>query len=223
MNAMGRATVGLDARLARYVAEHSRREPAVLAALRAATARLPEAGMQISPEQGQLLALLAQAIGARRVVEIGTFTGYSALWIASALPRDGQLVCCDLSAEWTAIGRRYWAKARVARKIDLRLAPALDTLDALLAAGAAGSYDMAFIDADKTNYDRYYERCLRLLRRGGIVAIDNVLWGGSVADRAKGSADTQALRAINDKIHRDRRVTMSMLPVGDGMTLALKR
>jgi len=223
VNAMGRATVGLDARLARYVAEHSRREPAVLAALRAATARLPDADMQISPEQGQLLALLAQAIGARRVVEIGTFTGYSALWIASALPRDGQLVCCDLSAEWTAIGRRYWAKARVARKIDLRLAPALDTLDALLAAGAADSYDMAFIDADKTNYDRYYERCLRLLRRGGIVAIDNVLWGGSVADRAKGSADTQALRAINDKIHRDRRVAMSMLPVGDGMTLALKR
>jgi caffeoyl-CoA O-methyltransferase len=219
---MGRATVGLDARLARYVVEHSRRESAALAELRAATARLPEAGMQISPEQGQLLALLVQAIGARRVVEVGTFTGYSALWIATALPDDGRLVCCDVSPEWTAIGQKHWARARVAHKIDLRIAPALDTLDALLAAGAAGSYDMAFIDADKTNYDRYYERCLRLLRRGGLVAIDNVLWGGSVADRGRGSADTRALRAVNDKIHRDRRVAMSMLPVGDGMTLALK-
>ena len=222
MSNVGRGTVGLDERLERYLIEHSRREPRVLAELRAATARLPDAGMQISPEQGQLMALLVRSIGARRAIEIGTFTGYSALCVALALPADGRLVCCDVDAEWTAIGRKYWSKAGVAHKIDLRIAPALATLDALLATGEAGTYDFAFIDADKTNYDRYYERSLRLLRRGGLAAIDNVLWGGSVADRRKRSADTEALRALNAKIHRDKRVALSMVPIGDGMTLALK-
>jgi caffeoyl-CoA O-methyltransferase len=179
--------------------------------------------MQISPEQGQLMALLVQALGAKRAIEIGTFTGYSALWVALALPSDGRLVCCDVNAEWTAIGQKFWAKAGVARKIDLRIAPALETLERMLAGGEAGAYDFAFIDADKTGYDAYYERCLQLLRRGGMIAIDNVLWGGSVADPKKRSADTLALRALNKKIHRDERVAMSMLPIGDGVTLALKR
>jgi caffeoyl-CoA O-methyltransferase len=220
---MSRRTWGFEARVRRYLLEHSLREPAVLAELREATASHPHAGMQISPEQGQLMALLVEAIGAKRAIEIGTFTGYSALWVALALPPDGRLVCCDVSAEWIAIGREFWARAGVAPKIDLRIAPALGTLDGLLAAGGAGTYDFAFIDADKTGYDAYYERCLQLLRRGGMIAIDNVLWGGSVADPKKRSADTRALRALNGKIHRDERVAMSMLPVGDGVTLALKR
>ena len=220
---MSRRTWGLEARVRGYLLEHSLRESPVLAELREATASLPHAGMQISPEQGQLMALLVQAIGAKRAVEIGTFTGYSALWVALALPADGRLVCCDVNAEWTAIGQKFWAKAGVAHKIDLRIAPALHTLDSLLAAGQAGAYDFAFIDADKTGYDAYYERCLQLLRRGGMIAIDNVLWGGSVADPKKRSADTLALRALNKKIHRDERVAISMLPVGDGVTLALKR
>jgi len=220
---MSRRTWGIDERVRKYLLEHSLREPDVLAELRAATAKLPSAGMQISPEQGQLMALLVQAIGAKRALEIGTFTGYSALWVALALPPDGKLVCCDVSEEWTAIGRKFWAKARVAHKIDLRIAPAVATLDRLLAGGEAGAYDFAFIDADKTGYDGYYERCLALLRPGGLIAIDNVLWGGSVADPKKRSADTLALRALNRKIHRDERVALSMLPVGDGVTLVLKR
>jgi predicted O-methyltransferase YrrM len=178
--------------------------------------------MQISPEQGQLMALLVQAIGARRAIEIGTFTGYSALWVALALPADGRLVCCDVSAEWTAVGKPFWERAGVAGKIDLRIAPAIATLDRLLADGDAG-YDFAFIDADKTGYDGYYERCLKLLRPGGLIAIDNVLWGGDVANPKHRSADTLALRALNRKLHHDERVTLSMLPVGDGLTLALKR
>jgi len=220
---MSRRTWGIDERVRKYLLEHSLREPEVLAELRAATAKLPSAGMQISPEQGQLMALLVQAIGAKRAIEVGTFTGYSALWVALALPPDGKLVCCDVSEEWTAIGRGFWAKAHVAHKIDLRIAPAVATLDRLLAGGKAGAYDFAFIDADKTGYDAYYERCLELLRPGGLIAIDNVLWGGAVADPKKRSADTLALRTLNRKIHRDERVTPSMLPVGDGLTLALKR
>ena len=207
----------------KYLLDHSLREPPAAAELRAVTAKLPYAGMQISPEQGQLMALLVQAVGARRAIEIGTFTGYSALWVALALPPDGKLVCCDVSAEWTAVGKPYWEKAGVAGKIDLRIAPALETLDRLLAEGGAGAYDFAFIDADKTGYDAYYERCLQLLRRAGLIAIDNVLWGGDVANPKKRSADTLALRALNKKIHGDERVTLSMLPVGDGVTLAMKR
>jgi len=220
---MSRRTWGIDEKVRKYLLDQSLREPPVAAELRAATAKLPYAGMQISPEQGQFMALLVQAIGGRRAIEIGTFTGYSALWVALSLPADGRLVCCDVSAEWTAVGRPYWEKAGIAGKIDLRIAPAMETLDRLLADGGAGAYDFAFIDADKTGYDGYYERCLRLLRRGGLIGIDNVLWGGDVADPKKRSADTLALRALNRKLHADERVALSMLPVGDGLTVALKR
>jgi predicted O-methyltransferase YrrM len=220
---MSRRSWGIDEKVRKYLLDHSLREPPAAAELRAATAKLPYGGMQISPEQGQLMALLVQAIGARRAIEIGTFTGYSALWVALALPADGKLVCCDVSAEWTSVGQPYWEKARVAAKIDLRIAPAMQTLDRLLTEGQAGTYDFAFIDADKTGYDGYYERCLKLLRPGGLIGIDNVLWGGDVADPKKRSADTLALRALNRKLHRDERVALSMLPIGDGLTLALKR
>ena len=207
----------LPERLSRYIVEHSVREPAVLKELRQATASNPLAGMQIGADQGQFMALLVQAIGAKRCVEIGTFTGYSALAVALALPADGRIVCCDISEEWTAIGRRFWKKAGVEHKIDLRLGPALQTLETL-----RGPFDFAFIDADKENYANYYERCLALVRRGGIIAIDNTLWSGAVADAGVRDATTRSLRAFNDKLHADERVALSLLPVGDGLTLALK-
>ncbi len=179
--------------------------------------------MQVSPEQGAFMALLIRLTGARRAIEVGTFTGYSALRVAEALPADGRLVACDVSAEWTAIGRRHWAAAGVADKIDLKLAPAVETLDALIARGQSGTFDFAFIDADKENYDAYYERCLTLLRPGGALAIDNVLWGGRVADAAVTDPATVAIRALNEKVREDGRVQAAMLPVGDGLTLAVKR
>ncbi|MEO8810434.1 MAG: class I SAM-dependent methyltransferase, partial [Rhodanobacter sp.] len=180
------------------------------------------AQMQISPEQGQFMALLVKLIGARRCIEVGVFTGYSALSVALALPEDGTILACDISEEYTALGKPFWARAGVEQKIDLRLAPACETLDGCLAAGEAGTYDFAFIDADKTGYDDYYERCLHLLRRGGLLVIDNVLWEGAVAKPAD-SADTRALQALNDKLHRDERIDLSMLPLGDGVSLARKR
>ena len=179
--------------------------------------------MQVSPEQGAFMALLIRLTGARRAIEVGTFTGYSALRVAEALPADGRLVACDVSAEWTAVGRRHWAAAGVADKIDLKLAPAVETLDALIAQGQSGTFDFAFIDADKENYDAYYERCLTLLRPGGALAIDNVLWGGRVADAAVTDPATIAIRALNEKVREDGRVQAAMLPVGDGLTLAVKR
>lgn len=179
--------------------------------------------MQVSPEQGAFMALLIRLTGARRAVEVGTFTGYSALRVAEALPADGRLVACDVSAEWTAIGRRHWAAAGVADKIDLKLAPAVETLDALIAGGESSTFDFAFIDADKENYDAYYKRCLTLLRPGGALAIDNVLWGGRVADAAVTDPATVAIRALNEKVREDGRVQAAMLPVGDGLTLAVKR
>jgi predicted O-methyltransferase YrrM len=216
-------TLFLPDRLHRYLLDHSLRETPVQRALRKATLGLRGAGMQISPEQGQFMQLLVRLTGAKLCIEIGTYTGYSALAVALALPAGGRIVCCDVSEEWTAVARRYWKKAGVERKISLRLAPALDTLDALLRDGGAGRYDFAFIDADKANYRHYVERCLKLLRRGGLIAIDNTLWGGAVADpRAKGG-DTGHIRAFNRWLHRERRVDISMLPVGDGLTLALKR
>jgi len=178
--------------------------------------------MQIGPDQGALLALLVRLIGARRTLEVGVFTGYSALTVALALPDDGRVLACDVSDEYTRVGRPFWREAGVEHKIELVLAPARATLDACLERGEAGRYDFAFIDADKTGYDAYYERCLQLLRPGGLVAIDNVLWGGSVA-RPATDADTRALQALNDKIARDERVDLAMLPVGDGVTLARKR
>ncbi len=209
--------------LHRYLLEVSLREPALLARLREETARRGDAGMQISPEQGQFMALLIELTGAKRVLEIGTFTGYSALSMALALPPDGRIIACDVEPETTAVAQRYWAEAGVAEKIDLRLAPALDTLDGLLAAGAAESFDFAFIDADKENYEAYYERCLALLRQGGLLAIDNVLWNGAVADPAARDSDTEAIRALNLRLREDPRISLSMVPISDGLSLARKR
>lgn len=206
-----------------YISDVTLREPDILARLRAETDPLPFSGMQISPLQGQFMALLVQAIGARRCLEVGTFTGYSSLVVALALPADGKIIACDVSAEWTAIARRYWEEAGVAAKIELRLAPALQTLDKLLTDGQDGTFDFAFIDADKKNYDGYYERALKLLRPAGVIAIDNVLWGGSVLDPRKRDADTAAIKALNRKLRDDMRVSLSMLPIGDGLTLACKR
>jgi caffeoyl-CoA O-methyltransferase len=215
-------TLNLDDALYAYVLSHSLREHPAQAALREATQAHPHAVMQIGPEQGQFMALLVRLIGARRTIEIGVFTGYSALCVALALPDDGYVLACDVSDEYTRIGRPYWKQAGVSHKIDLRLAPARATLDERLANGEAGTFDFAFIDADKPAYDDYYERCLRLLRQGGLIAIDNVLWSGSVAQPAK-TADTAALQALNDKLHRDERIDLSLLPIGDGLTLARKR
>jgi predicted O-methyltransferase YrrM len=219
---MSRTTWALEDQVQQYLRDHSLRDDELLRRLREETRAMPEGGMQISPEQGQLMALLVTMLGARRTLEIGTFTGYSALSVARALPPDGRVVACDVSVEWTSVGRRYWAEAGVADRIDLRLGPAAETLERLLAEGEKGRFDFAFIDADKGGYDRYYELCLRLLRPGGLIAIDNVLWGGRVADPSDESADTVAIRALNEKIHADPRVRMSMVPIGDGLTLALK-
>jgi predicted O-methyltransferase YrrM len=209
--------------LADYVQAVSLREPEIMRKLREETALLPMAGMQIGPEQGQLMALLVRLLGARRCLEIGTFTGYSALAVALALPPDGRILCCDVNAEYTAIARRYWEAAGIASKIELRLAPARETLDRLLAEGGGDAFDFAFIDADKENYDAYYEAALKLVRPGGLVMIDNVLWGGAVAEPARDDAETAALKALNRKLHRDERVDLSMLPLGDGVTLARRR
>jgi predicted O-methyltransferase YrrM len=203
-----------------YLQAVSLREPESLRLLREETARLPMAGMQISPDQGQFMALLVRLIGARHCLEIGTFTGYSALAVALALPAEARVTCCDVSEEYTAVARRAWAGAGVAAKIDLHLAPARATLDRLRAEGRRGSFDFAFIDADKENYDHYYEASLDLVRKGGLIAIDNVLWSGAVADDAKQDADTRALRALNLKLRDEQRVDISMLPLGDGLTLA---
>jgi caffeoyl-CoA O-methyltransferase len=219
---MTHRSLNVDATLYQYIVDQSIREHPAQTALRAATASHPHAGMQISPDQAQFMALLVRLILARRTIEIGVFTGYSALSVALALPDDGRVLACDISDEYTRVGRPFWEQAGVADKIDLRLAPALETLDAELAAGAAGRYDFAFIDADKTGYDAYVERCLQLLRPGGLIAIDNTLWSGAVA-RPSQSADTAALQQLNAKLHHDERIDLSLLPIGDGLTLARKR
>jgi predicted O-methyltransferase YrrM len=221
-SAMPNRTLPLDDTLYQYVLDHSLREHPAQTALREATRSHAYAGMQISPEQGQFMALLIRLMGARRTIEIGVFTGYSALTVALALPEDGRLLGCDINDAYTRVGKPFWEQARVAHKIDLRLAPAVETLDACLAKGEAGQYDFAFIDADKTGYDAYYERCLRLLRSGGLIAIDNTLWNGQVA-RPSNDADTVALQALNVKLHRDERVDLALLPFSDGITLARKR
>jgi predicted O-methyltransferase YrrM len=207
----------------RYVAEHSMRPDALLEELHTVTEREPMGRMQIGPEQGAFLTLLVKLLGARRAIEIGTFTGYSAICIARAMGPDGRLLACDLSEEWTATAREFWRSAGLAGRIELRLAPALATLDGLLGDGAAGSFDFAFIDADKENYDAYFERCLKLIRPAGLIVFDNVLWSGAVADTKDQAASTVALRALNDKLVGDTRVDVSMVPIGDGMTLALKK
>jgi predicted O-methyltransferase YrrM len=215
-------SIGLDDKLYDYLLSVSLREPELLARLRAETAEDPMARMQVSPEQGQFMALLVELIGARTALEVGVFTGYSSLRVALALPDDGAIVACDVSERWTDIGRRYWKEAGVEHKIDLRIAPAVETLDALLDEGRSSSFDFAFIDADKENYAEYYERCLTLVRPRGLVAIDNTLWSGAVADVSDEGDDTIAIRALNEHIYADDRVTMSLLPVGDGLTLAVK-
>lgn len=219
---MRRKTIGLDDALYDYVVATTLRDDDILARLREETGKLEWGRMQIAPEQGQFMAMLTRLVGARKAIEVGVFTGYSGLSVARALPEDGKLVACDVSEEWTAIARRYWKEAGVDGKIDLHLAPATQTLDKLIADGGTGSYDIAFIDADKSNYDAYYERCLTLLRPGGLIMIDNVLWGGSVIDESDQSEDTVAIRALNTKVGKDDRVTCVILPVGDGLTLARK-
>ena len=219
---MSRKTLAMTDALHDYLLAVSLREPPVLRRLHEETAAHPRAGMQLAPEQGQFLALLVKLLGATKALEVGVFTGYSSLCVALALPPEGRIVACDVNEEWTATARRYWAEAGVAGKIDLRLAPALQSLDRLLDEGGADTFDFAFIDADKDNYAGYYERALRLVRAGGLIALDNTLWGGRVADPADDDETTPIVRALNERLHRDDRVTLSLLPVGDGLTLALK-
>jgi len=220
---MSRRSITLTDSLYDYLLSVSLREPDLLRRLREETATDPSARMQISPEQGQFMALLARLMGARRCLEIGVFTGYSSLAVALALPDDGRILACDVSERWTAVARRYWAAAGVAHKIELRLATALETLERLLGSGAAGTFDFAFIDADKENYVGYYERALELLRPGGLIVVDNTLWSGRVADPENAETDTVAMRHFNEHLHRDERVDLSLVPVGDGLTLARKR
>ena len=219
---MSRESINLSAPLQAYVRSLGIREDADLAALREETANHPWAGMQISPEQGQLMALLVRLLGARKTLEVGVFTGYSAMVVAKALGPKGKVVALDINEEFTAIARRHWAKAGIADRIELRIQPATDSLKALAAGGEGNTFDFAFIDADKANYDAYYEYALQLVRRGGLIAIDNVLWQGKVIDSTDQTVDTVAIRAINRKIHDDNRVEASMVPIGDGLTLALK-
>ena len=221
---MSNQSISLTPELYDYLLGVSLRESAVLRDLRARTAELPDSNMQIAPEQGQFMALLARLTGARRAIEVGVYTGYSALCVAAVLPPDGRLVGCDLSAEYTDIAREYWRRAGVAERIDLRLAPAAETLSALLDdEDAGGSFDFAFIDADKTGYTGYYEQCLRLLRPGGLIVVDNVLWNGRVLEGVTADEDTRAIQAFNRALRDDDRVDLSLVPIGDGLTLARKR
>lgn len=220
---MSKQTIQVDDALYEYLLSASLREPDILRELRKETAAMPNAGLQISPEQGQLMNLLARLMGARRYLEIGVFTGYSSLAVALALPEDGLVTACDLNADYTRVARRYWEKAGLSERITLKLAPALDSLDTLLADGRAGFYDLAFIDADKANYLAYFERCLELLRPGGLIAVDNTLWSGRVLDDDDHSEDTDAIRLFNQKLHEDQRIDLSLVPIGDGLTLARKR
>ena len=220
---MSNRTLKITDEIYDYLLDVSLREPAILAELREETAELPSMAMQISPEQGQFMSLLVRLIGARRCIEVGVSTGYSSLVTALALPDDGRIVACDVSEEFTSIARRYWGRAGVTGKIDLRLAPASDTLDDMIEDGETGTYDFAFIDADKTSYQGYLDRCLELLRPGGLVAVDNTLWSGKLVDEREQDDDCNALRAFNRAIYSDERVDISMVPIGDGLTLARKR
>ena len=216
-------TLRLDDRLYDYLLAHSLREPEALAKLRAETASHPKVNMQIAPEQGQFMQMLVRLLGVRRAIEVGVFTGYSSLAVALAMPADGRLLACDVSEEFTAIARRHWQSAGVADRIALVLAPAKQTLDACLAAGESALYDFAFIDADKVNYLAYYERLMKLVRPGGLIVVDNTLWGGEVANPRNRDQDTVALREFNDVLLADPRIDLSLLPLGDGLTLARRR
>jgi len=219
---MANKTLSLTNALYAYLVEHSVREPEILRRLRAETGQDRMSMMQIGPEQGQFMQLLVRLMRAKNCLEIGVFTGYSSLAVALALPADGCILACDISEQWTAIARRYWQEAGVSAKIDLRIAPALSTLDKLIESGKSACFDFAFIDADKVNYLGYYERALTLVRSGGLIAVDNILWGGQVIDKKSKSEDTQAIRRFNDRLYSDSRVQLSLLPIGDGLTLALK-
>jgi predicted O-methyltransferase YrrM len=221
---MSNQSIGLSDPLYQYLLANSVREPEILAKLRAETAQHPLVNMQISPEQGQLMGLLVQLICAKKCLEVGVFTGYSSLAVALNLPDDGQIVACDVSDEFTSIARQYWQEAGVANKISLYVAPALETLDRLIANGEAGTFDFAFIDADKNNYGAYYDRCFQLVRQGGLILVDNVLWYGRVADPGMDNDKrTQAIKQINQQIYHDDRVQISLIPIGDGLTIARKR
>ena len=219
---MATTTLGLSDDLHDYLLHVGVREPAVLAAIRERTSALPEREMAIAPEQGAFMALLVELIGATRCIEVGTFTGYSSTAVALALPAHGRLVCCDVSKQWTDLARAHWAEAGVADKVDLRLGPGVESLDAMLAAGEQGTYDFAFVDADKPGYAAYYERVLALLRPGGLVALDNVLRRGDVVRPEATDADTTAIRELNETIAADERVSIAMVPIADGLTLARK-
>ena len=220
---MGTDTLLLSESVHAYLQSNSLREPEVLRRCREETSSLEEARMQLSPEQGQFLSFLVELTGVKRAIEVGTLTGYSALCVATSMPADGILVACDISERWTAIAQRYWQDAKIDKKIDLRIGPAVETLDGLLSDGEAESYDFALIDADKGNYEVYYERILRLVRSGGLIAVDNVLWSGKVADLSNQDSATLSIRSLNEKVLRDERVSLTMLPIGDGMTLVRKR
>lgn len=219
---MSRSYTPITEALAEYVRGVTLREPEPLRRLREATENHPRASMQIAPEQGQFLHFLTRLIGARRVVEVGVFMGYSSSWIALAMPPGGSIVACDVSEEYTAIARNTWREAGVEDRIDLRLAPALETLDGLIAAGQSGSFDLAFIDADKRNYSNYYDRAIQLVRPGGLIAADNTLWDGSVIDPTDDDPETEAIRAFNRKLHADGRIALTLATIGDGVTLACK-
>ena len=223
MENMSLVQTGVAEDLAEYIRSVTLREPEILKRLREETAKLPNARMQISAEQGQFMGMLMRLLGAKLTLEVGVFTGYSSTVVALALPEDGRVIACDVSEEYTSVARRYWREAGVEHKVTLRLAPAVETLDNLMKEGKSGCFDFAFIDADKENYDRYYECALKLLRPGGLIALDNVLWHGRVVDESAQDADTRAIRALNEKLHGDERVLVSLLAIGDGMTLACKR
>jgi len=220
---MSNRTMNLNDALYAYLIDTGVREPAILARLREETSELSHSAMQVAPEQGQFMQMLVRLMGVKRIVEVGTFTGYSSLSMALALPEGGELIACDASEEWTAMARRYWQEAGVAEKVTLHLGPAAETLLKLIDDYGEESFDLAFIDADKINYDTYYEHCLKLVRPGGAILVDNVLWGGSVIDPENRKADTHAIRTFNEKLMRDARIDMVMLPIADGLTLAVRR
>ena len=220
---MSNRTIIITESIYQYLCDHSLRENPILKDLRDHTYDMEERAMQIAPEQGQFMQMLIKLIGAKNTIEVGVFTGYSSLAIALALPEDGRIVACDVNPQYTSVAEKFWVSAGVREKIDLRIGPAKDTLSELINDGLTGTFDFAFIDADKVNYNHYYERCLELIRPGGLITVDNVLWGGAVSNDGINDVDTNSIRALNDKLHQDERIELSLVPIGDGLTLAMKR